>query len=708
MPPLLLERYLVVNPTHACDLATGDIVPIDGLMEPTIVRTPPAAALTEVLDHGHDGQPRALVAHMAAAAGGKAAADRVAADAVHRGYVPIAADLYARVLPIIGEQIAERTLMVIAAANETRSARWAFVDAASRTPRPHVLLTLHVGRGAVLRGSGPRPEGTVHQVREARAAYAANRRPRPVTAVPSDVLQHLQRAGRADGLVAAGRHAAAERLLRDVSAALGRRRAWPQAASVAMALGRLLLERGRPLDAVRAFGDAAASGAAADDEDVDTEARIWLAIAKTDAAQLTSAESICRALLQVASLSDTLRIWTTAVLLRVLLWQGRTREALALPPIGAVPQEVEPDIAAFIDATAIRLLLATGRLFDAGLRARQGLDSGRTVTRVGRIVELTSRLRVLTATGDLTSAGATLREIGAMAREARTPLRLLRARLIWAEGLRRGGRSQQADGEWRALIRMGRAATPLLRDAIARRHSAGCNAEPGMGLPGIGDHELSAATLVRIAHDEEDEAGAVARLLETLARRLHATRIDIWSADAGPASIVQSAGTGLSSTIGGRVIDAGLQIDPGGADATCQLGLPIRLGSRLVAAIVARWPADRVPPPDAADLLELVAAIAAPRLDTLLHRARTESEAATLIPELIGVSRAIGDVRHAVARAAAAPFGVLVEGESGVGKELIARAVHYLSPRRERRVFGGKRARPPDAPPGSGAVGPAR
>src|SRR3954471_1078757 len=497
MPPLLLERYLVVNATQACDLATGDMVPIDGLIEPTIVRTPPAAALTEVLEHGHDGQPRALVAHMAAASGWKAAADRVAADAVHRGYVPIAADLYARVLPIIGEQIAERTLLVIAAAHETRSARWAFVDAASRTPRPHVLLTLHVGRGAAVCGSGTQSEGTVHQVREARAAYAANRRPRPVTAVPSDVLQHLQRAGRADGLVAAGRHAAAERLLRDVSAALGRRRAWPQAASVTMALGRLLLERGRPLDAVRAFGNAAASGAAADDEDVDTEARIWLAIAKTDAAQLTSAESICRALLQVASLSDTLRIWTTAVLLRVLLWQGRTREALALPPVGAVSQGVEPDIAAFIDATAIRLLLATGRLFDAGLRARQGLDSGRTVTRVGRIVELTSRLRVLTATGDLTSAGATLREIGAMAREARTPLRLLRARLIWAEGLRRGGRSQQADREWRALIRMGKAATPLLRDAIARRHSAGCNAEPGMGLPGIGDHELSAATLVR-------------------------------------------------------------------------------------------------------------------------------------------------------------------------------------------------------------------
>ena len=58
---------------------------------------------------------------------------------------------------------------------------------------------------------------------------------------------------------------------------------------------------------------------------------------------------------------------------------------------------------------------------------------------------------------------------------------------------------------------------------------------------------------------------------------------------------------------------------------------------------------------------------------------------ATAIPELVGVSEAMADVRRAVAKAASAPFAVLVEGESGVGKELVARAIHQLSPRRERR-----------------------
>ena len=42
-------------------------------------------------------------------------------------------------------------------------------------------------------------------------------------------------------------------------------------------------------------------------------------------------------------------------------------------------------------------------------------------------------------------------------------------------------------------------------------------------------------------------------------------------------------------------------------------------------------------------------------------------------------------VRQAVMKAAASPFPVLIEGESGAGKELVARAVHAASIRRGRR-----------------------
>src|SRR5205814_8320505 len=59
------------------------------------------------------------------------------------------------------------------------------------------------------------------------------------------------------------------------------------------------------------------------------------------------------------------------------------------------------------------------------------------------------------------------------------------------------------------------------------------------------------------------------------------------------------------------------------------------------------------------------------------HRARG-------VGEILGVSRAIEEVGRAIERAATAPFAVLVEGESGSGKELVARALHRRSQRRDR------------------------
>jgi transcriptional regulator with PAS, ATPase and Fis domain len=154
--------------------------------------------------------------------------------------------------------------------------------------------------------------------------------------------------------------------------------------------------------------------------------------------------------------------------------------------------------------------------------------------------------------------------------------------------------------------------------------------------------------------------------------------------DAGPVSAVLSVGSGMPTGLGQRVLEAGITISIGEATGG-ELGVPVRLGPRLVAALVARWPADRNRPAHCGDLLELASAVAAPRIDAMRAAGRYAATTATAIPELVGVSEAIADVRRAVARAASAPFAVLIEGESGVGKELVARAIHQLSPRRERR-----------------------
>ncbi len=57
---------------------------------------------------------------------------------------------------------------------------------------------------------------------------------------------------------------------------------------------------------------------------------------------------------------------------------------------------------------------------------------------------------------------------------------------------------------------------------------------------------------------------------------------------------------------------------------------------------------------------------------------------ATAADEIIGDSGAIRDVLGLVAKVGGSRTTVLIEGETGTGKELIARAVHAASPRRER------------------------
>jgi len=107
---------------------------------------------------------------------------------------------------------------------------------------------------------------------------------------------------------------------------------------------------------------------------------------------------------------------------------------------------------------------------------------------------------------------------------------------------------------------------------------------------------------------------------------------------------------------------------------------PVRCGDDRVGEI--RWmPAPAVDASsDAAEWLVAAAAqLLAPALARLVSR-----DAAPGVVEpfgLVGASAPMRELRQAIPRAALSPFPVLIEGESGVGKELVARAVHGASRR---------------------------
>jgi hypothetical protein len=155
-------------------------------------------------------------------------------------------------------------------------------------------------------------------------------------------------------LCQSGRHAAADRLLRDVAGALLRRRALVPAATTLITLGRLALERGRALAADAIFADAASHAQGAKDESIAAVARVWQAIARTDAAQLTAAESLCRAAIVAGTLAGGERARGEATLARILLWQGRVDDAAGRE---LHIDDDDPELAAFVAATSIRVLL---------------------------------------------------------------------------------------------------------------------------------------------------------------------------------------------------------------------------------------------------------------------------------------------------------------------------------------------------------------
>jgi transcriptional regulator with GAF, ATPase, and Fis domain len=551
----------------------------------------------------------------------------------------------------------------------------ALLLAAALNPRPHVLVTIAVGQR--LRARTP-------LLREARVTYATDPEAQAAVAYP-DNAKYVARAKQAFALARAGRHEPALRMLREAAAALARRRDATSAAAAMTLLGRVLLERGRADDAATTFAEAVMQldPVRACDAAV---ARVWVALARTDAGRLTEAEGLLRATRLAGALPEGVaRRWADAALARCLLWQNRSAEAAQLLDdardfdLDADPFHVVPTL-----STDARVRIAVGQVFDAGQRARAALEwAARSGDEVLGLIAGVAHLRVLAAAGDVALAAERTAALIATARQHHLPLHALRVRLIWIDMLRRAGRAAEAAGELHTCARLAKAAPELLKRHLQLlAHGRGAVSCPRSELV---DHGAFTIALLRLVQDEDDDRCAIQKALARLCDHVRAGRVELQSAAAGALTTLASAGSGLPSRLGHRALEAGIVVGPEQRDGVWQVAVPVRAGHRMLGVLTCRWPLGRDVISAAGALLELAATIVGPRVDILLAARADAAKATTAVPELIGESDAMAEVRRAIARAATAPFAVLVEGESGAGKELVARAIHHLSARRDRR-----------------------
>ena len=245
------------------------------------------------------------------------------------------------------------------------------------------------------------------------------------------------------------------------------------------------------------------------------------------------------------------------------------------------------------------------------------------------------------------------------------------------------------------IPRVGRAATKLCRIAFELANQPDTNSVANFALDGLleATHVNAGAVLILPRDFSGISSGSD---LELIASRTH-DDVKYHRVSNFLATMVMREGEAVlarniegDSTLGSR--DSAGEIH-----ATSVLCAPIRMDGKVVGLIhLYSTKADLVPDPDDLEFSLAVADNVALALKTLGKQAdlaenlnvsqvevkqlRKQLGAAS---EIVGSSPLMYQVQQEVERAAPSRATILIRGESGVGKELVARAIHYASPRKK-------------------------
>jgi len=524
-------------------------------------------------------------------------------------------------------------------------------------------------------------------------------------------LRRKLEAGKAQ--LAAGRYVPGMRELRSAVSGLARRGAWSDAAGGAVAIASAALRRGRPRDVHTVIDEAREyTGRAGDDLRL-VDLAVLSGEASIDLVRLDDAEGILATALTTArAAQDATRIAAAGVTLsRCLFWRGRYVEAAScltpLPDAAPWPLQVR-------HAIAVAKIAAARREFSDAMMhvtaARQHAQSSTSALLQGDASYAAAFVRL--AVGDLDAAEHDLSATIALARAAHDPMRALRARLLRAETIRRRGRKADAVASLHRLARATALAPPLVRAraqllsgvlAADRDGEASASRSRAVASTGLGALSLYVATpaasegleaaaepfvdhlvaILRVCQNADEDSVVLKHVCTRVREHLHAAGVAVVAIRDGRARSLASDGGRLEADIAERAARAGIAIAPHRHDDRIEAAVPVVYGGSAIAAICARWTiGSSYDTSRAAPILTTTAAAAAPIVAAAI--ARAEQPAPSCGSELLGVSPAIVELRRSVESAAAAPFAVHIDGESGSGKELVARAIHRGSGRRHK------------------------
>jgi predicted ATP-dependent protease len=456
-----------------------------------------------------------------------------------------------------------------------------------------------------------------------------------------------------------GRHRRAERVLRRCAAALLAQGATAVAAAAWLALGDVCARRAHAADALAAYREAQQCGEA---RQLDVLLACGAALVQLD--RLQEAEALFRT---VRSAADSNRTEEASARLACLLIDRGDLDGAALA------------LRSFAKSACASTRLARARLHRACGRVADALHEARTVAATEAQAALRGEAHVILVElyRGLADETRAREHAGAAAAAARTAA---------DRGLRLVARAA-ACAVAAPPSRPGRIldAARHLPPGVAKRVRAFLSEPPrGVSVVQPEDPARTLETLLDLCTGAPDDARAAAAIAEHLRHELRAWSVALWTAR--DLRQVALAGRSWSDTSIVRLtINAGAGTYRDGA--VVEAAEPILAGKATLGCITVRWPAGAGPGPDRARrLLRLSAAAVAPAMSVLNAPAPPPAQGSGFPDDLLGTGSYAESLRATIARAAVAPYPVLIEGESGSGKELVARAIHARSTRRHRRL----------------------